>query len=386
MKEKFKEKFADIAVSIARPIINLLMKREIIVKASGDVIHKNREPFIMISNHFNTWDSFVVMRNIHYPIRFVATEIAFLDKGKNFGMSVLARAIPKRVGKVDIVATRKIFHYLKNGYAIGLFPEGDNTFYGETLEIYENTGKLLKKANVDILLVKQQGGYLSQPRWADYFSKKGLTYTDTRLLITKEELAKYSVSEVNDLVRKALYNNDYDFQKKMMIPYQRIKRAEGIERLLYFCNKCGSILSVHGEGDDIICDHCGKIGHINQYELIEGNPLDNLVDYAKLQYTHMDEIIKSKFEFEVTLNKPDLAKRSIGTLGTYILSYENQTLTLTNLKNKYVFDMTQITSPVNTMRNSFSFDYQGETWNFTEIRHQFVLFEMLRYLNGSYKS
>lgn len=100
--KKFKDTFSDVFVSIARPIINLLMDREIKVEASGIKITKKRDPFILISNHFNTWDSFVVMRNVKYPIRFVATEIAFLDPVKGFSMGVLARAIPKRVGKVDL--------------------------------------------------------------------------------------------------------------------------------------------------------------------------------------------------------------------------------------------------------------------------------------------
>ncbi len=385
MSERFKDGFANVAVAIARPIVNFLMKREIKVVATGEKITKKRDPFIMISNHFNTWDSFVVMQNIKYPIRFVATQIAFLDKGKKFGMGVLARAIPKRVGKLDMVATRKMFNYLEKGYAIALFPEGDNTFYGETLDIFESTGKLLKKANVDVILVKQKGGYLTQPRWADYFSKKGVTYTETKLFLKKEDLKKHTASEINQMVEKALYHNDYDFQKEHMIPFVRPKRAEGIERLVYYCNVCGGIMTVYGKDDDIYCEKCGQIGHINQYELIEGNALDNLVDYTKLQYRHIDEVIQSTFSFDVTLNLVDTKKIKNHKIGDFKLSYENQTLTLKNDKETYTFDMKKIKSPVNTMRNSFSFDYDHQTFNFTNIRHQFVLYEMLRYLNGSYK-
>ncbi len=385
MLKDFKEKFSDVFVKLARPIIFMLMKREIRVEATGIKVTPKRDPFIMISNHFNTWDSFIVMKNINYPIRFVATEIAFLDPAKKFSMGILARAIPKCVGKPDIVATRKIFNYLKKGYAIGLFPEGDNTFYGETLEIFENTGRLLKKANVDIILVKQQGGYLSQPRWADYFSKKGFTKTETTLLLTKEKLQTLTVEQVTEIVKKALYNNDYDFQKQMMIPYKRKSRAEGIERLIYYCNKCGSILTVHGEGDDIVCDNCGTIGHINAYELIENNPFDNLVDYAKFQFQYMNKIVESSFDFDVTFNRVNVKKKKNIKLGKFRLHYKSQTLTLKNNRDTYVFDMKKMTSPVNTMRHSFSFDYEGETYNFTDIRHQFVLFEMLMYLNGNYK-
>ena len=385
MKKSFRDSFSDVFILIARPIINLLMKKEMTVIHEGPVIPKTQDPFILISNHFNTWDSFVVMKHVKKNIRYVATEIAFLDFSKKIGMGHLARAIKKRVGKHDFLATKRIFKSLKDGYAVGLFPEGDNTFYGETLDIYQTTGKLLKRTNVDVILVKQQGGYISQPRWADYFSKKGIVKTTTRMLIPKEELPNLSISEINHIIEEALYNNDYDFQREMMYDFKRKARAEGIERLVYFCNKCGSVLTVYGEGDDIMCSHCGKIGTINTYEFIEGNDFDNLVDYNHYQYQNIEKVIASEFSFKVTHNIVDNIKLKNKSLGKYTVSYKHKTLTIDNGKQKNTFELSKIKYPVNTMRHSFSFDYEDITYNFTDIRHQFVLYEMCRYLNGSYK-
>jgi 1-acyl-sn-glycerol-3-phosphate acyltransferase len=361
------------------------MKREIDVFHEGEIIKKDREPFILISNHFNTWDSFVVMNNVRKYIRFVATEIAFLDFAKKIGMTHLARAIKKRVGKMDYSATKRIFNSLKQGYAVGLFPEGDNTFYGETLDIYKSTGKLLKRAKVDVILIKQQGGYVSQPRWADFFSKKGVVYTETKLLIKKEDLETLSEEEVNDIVEKGIYNNDYDFQREKMIDFERESRAEGIERLVYRCNKCGGILTVYGKGHDIICTTCGVIGTINEYEFIEGNTHDNLVDYTHEMYKHIEDAVNSEFSFDVTLNIVDTKKLKNKSLGKYLVSYKDKVLTLTNDEKEVTFLLSKIKYPVNTMRHSFSFDYEEITYNFTDIRHQFVLYEMCKYLNGSYK-
>jgi len=252
MKIPFKDKFADAAIVVARPIVNLLMAREITVVPTGDIISKEHDQFIMISNHFSTWDAFVVMKTIRSKIRFLATAIGFLDPSKGFGMKFLARAIPKRVGKPDYMAIRAIYDYLEMGYSIGFFPEGDNTFYGETLPIFKSTGKLLKKAGVDVILVKQQGGYLSQPRWADYFSTNGQVHTETLTLLTKEELKELSPSKINEIIEIAIYNNDYDFQRQKMIKFERKARAEGIERLVYYCDNCGGVLTVFGKGDDIV--------------------------------------------------------------------------------------------------------------------------------------
>ncbi len=385
MKRSFGDWFSDTFILLFRPIITLFLKREITVESEGLRIPRKHKPFILISNHFNTWDSFVVMNIIKKPVRFIATEIAYLDAAKKYSMSILARTIKKRVGKSDFQATKKIFEYLKLGYAIGLYPEGDNTFYGETLDIYSTTGKLLKKAGVDVLLVKQQGGYISQPRWADYFAKKGYVHTEARFLLSTEDLTKLSEEEINDIVRKELYNNDYDFQRTKMMNFNRKNRAEGIERLIYYCNKCGSFVTVFGEGHDIYCSKCGKIGTINEYEFIEGNKHDNLVDWNKEQYAKMNEIVSSEFTFVVTLNEVDTNKLKNKKIGQYRLKYKDQALTLINQKGTYVFELKKIKYPVNTMRHSFSFDYEGITYNLTDIRNQFILYEMCRYINGSYK-
>ena len=385
MKKSYKDVFSDVVIFFLKPLLNFLMGRELKVIATGEVITKDREPFVLISNHFNTWDSFVVMKNIKKPIRFVATEIAYLDLPKKIGMGVLARTIRKRVGKSDYVATKKIFEFLKQGYCIGIFPEGDNTFSGKTLNIYKNTGKLLKKANVDVVLVKQRGGYISQPRWADFFSKKGQVHTHTSTIIKKEELADLTPAKINKIIKDGIANNDYEFQKEHMIDLDRKNRAEGIERLVYCCSNCNSVLTVFGKEHDMICSKCGKIGHINKYEFIEGNKFDNLVDYNKFQYSKIEEVIDSEFMFVVNLNIVNTDRLVNNSLGRYRLHYKDKTLTLSGKKSTYKFDIMKMQYPVNTMRHSFSFDYEGVTYNFTDIRHQFVLYEMCRYLNGSYK-
>jgi hypothetical protein len=385
MKVPIKERISDFILFLIRPIVYFIMSRELKVVHEGDHITKDREAFILISNHFNTWDAFVIAKYIKRPIRFVATEIAYLDLSKKLGMGLLARTIRKRVGKSDMRAMKQLFQYLKMGYVVGLFPEGDNTFTGSTIGIYENTGRLLQKANVDVVMCKQKGGYLSQPRWADYFSKTGVVYTNTYTLIKKEDLMNYTPEEINRIVEEALKHNEYEFQKNQRINFHRQNRAEGIERVIYRCNKCDSTLSVFGEGNNILCSKCGTIGYINEMEWIEGNEFSNIVDYNQYQYSKIEDVIKSEFMFVVTLNIVDTTRLRNKKLGQYKLHYKNKVLTLTNNKSKIVFELEKMKYPVNTMRHSFSFDYGDLTYNFTDIRHQFVLYEMCRYVNGSYK-
>jgi len=385
MKRTFGEIASDFVLALIRPIVVLLLRREIKVVHSGDVISRKADPFIVISNHFNSWDAFVLSKNIKKSIRFVTTEIAYLDLPKKIGMKFIAKTIRKRVGKSDVQSIRKVYEYLKKGYSIGIFPEGDNTFAGASIGIYDNIGRLFKKTGVDIILCKQRGGYLSQPRWADNFSKKGLVHTHTSTLIKKEELEHLSPMQINSIIEKAIENNDYDFQRELMYDFNRKKRAEGIERLVYVCNNCNSVLTVFGKGHDILCSKCGKIGEINKYEFIEGNKFDNLVDYNEFQYSKIEDVINSEFMFVVNLNIVNTSKLINRSLGRHRLHYKDKVLTLSSNNSIHTFEIEKIKYPVNTLRTSFSFDYEDVTYNFTDIRHQFVLYEMCRYLNGTYK-
>lgn len=385
MRRTFGEIASDFILAMIRPIVVLLLTREIKVVHSGDVISKKADPFIVISNHFNSWDAFVLSKNIKKSIRFVTTEIAYLDLPKKIGMKFIAKTIRKRVGKSDVQSIRKVYEYLKKGYSIGIFPEGDNTFAGATIGIFDNIGRLFKKTGVDIVLCKQRGGYLSQPRWADNFSKKGLVHTHTSTLIKKEELEHLSPIQINTIIEKAIENNDYDFQREIMYDYNRKNRAEGIERLIYVCNNCNSVLTVFGKGHDILCSKCGKIGEINKYEFIEGNKFDNMVDYNKFQYSKIEDVINSEFMFVVNLNIVNTSKLINRSLGRHRLHYKDKVLTLSSSNSIHTFEIEKMKYPVNTLRTSFSFDYEDVTYNFTDIRHQFVLYEMCRYLNGTYK-
>ena len=374
METAFKEKFSNVVVRMVKPIINRLLKKEIHVVANGDKITRDRDPFILISNHFNTWDSFIVMQNIDYNIRFVSTEMAFLDKSKKWGMSVLARVIPKRVGKVDVVATRKILEYLENGYAIGLFPEGDNTFYGETLGIFKASGKLLKKAGVDIVLVKQEGGYISQPRWADNFAKKGVVHTNTTTLITKEELKTMSVPEIGERIKKHLYNNDYEYQRTHMIERPGKKLAEGFDNVVYICPECETTNSIVSHDNEIICTQCNTIGSMNKYGFIEGFKYDNLVDWNNFQKPLSHKLLDDEFKSEAILYHVDydMENRKRRKIGNVILKYKNYQFEITGASNETI-PFEEIKNPIITLRRMLNFTYNNKSY-ILKLEHHVMAF------------
>lgn len=381
MEIRFKERMADVFIKLSKPIINKIASREFNIISTGEKIDKKREPFILVSNHFNDWDSFIVMKNIKYNIRFLANQIVFKEQGQKSEMGLFARIFLKLIGTLNVDEIEKSFDYLKHGYAIGMFPEGAATFHGATLKIRKETGAFIKEANVDVVAVKQCGGYLSHPRWANHHAKYGVIHTCTSVIIKKEELADLTPLKINNIITKAISSNDYDFQKEHMIKLDRIHRAEGIERVLYYCNKCNNTMTVFGHENSIYCANCGEIGYINEYEIIEGNQFDNLVDYYRFQYTKIEEVIDSEFIFFATLNMVNIFSLRSIKVGHYKVRYKDKTLYFTDRISTYTFDMKKITFPVMTQNNSFRFDYGEETYNLTNLLHPVVLYEMCRFLN-----
>ncbi|MBN2605051.1 MAG: hypothetical protein JXR62_04420, partial [Bacilli bacterium] len=131
----------------------------------------------------------------------------------------------------------------------------------------------------------------------------------------------------------------------------------------------------------IYCANCGEIGYINEYEIIEGNQFDNLVDYYRFQYTKIEEVIDSEFIFFATLNMVNIFSLRSIKVGHYKVRYKDKTLYFTDRISTYTFDMKKITFPVMTQNNSFRFDYGEETYNLTNLLHPVVLYEMCRFLN-----
>ena len=163
------------------------------------------------------------------------------------------------------------------------------------------------------------------------------------------------------------------------------------KKLFSFGAKITSEYNLEQMGDKRTLDEDLKYISVQKWinkQLTDGNSqglIDNLVDYNKFQYSKIEEVINSEFMFVVNLNIVNTEKLVNKSIGRHRLHYKNKQLTLSGNKSIFKFDIEKMQFPVNTMRNSFSFDYDDVTYNLTDIRHQFVLYEMCRYINGSYK-
>lgn len=225
-------------------------------------------PFILLSNHQTSFDVGVMMADIDEYFVPVASEhvlhIPFLGKL----VKLLIDPIIVMKGSIKVRGVSDILRTVRRGTSVMMHPEGTRTYDGTTFRIGEETGKLVKHSGAALVTFRMQGGYLAMPRWADH-RRKGPVTGDIAGIYSAEEIRHMSVSEVTDVIRRDLYQDDYAMQESRRIRYRGRKRAEGIENLIFICPSCRSTGTFHGEGNYGVCS-CGLRMYCDEYGYFDG--------------------------------------------------------------------------------------------------------------------
>jgi hypothetical protein len=203
----------------------------------------------------------------------------------------LVRAFPKCLFQADPVSTMNVFRVLRQKGIVSIFPEGQISPIGVTQPLSFSIAKLLKKAKVDVYLVKHQGAYLVNPPW----SKKtfpGRVLTEVDLILTKEKLSELSENAIFDIIGERLRFNVSAFNETRRGTY-RLNDVSNLESVIYRCPRCGCE-SMKASGHHLVCPQCGNRLEYDRYGKIGGFRLDELYH---VQEDHMRKVIEGDPEF-----------------------------------------------------------------------------------------
>lgn len=316
-----------------------------------------KEPYVMLSNHVFMFDVIHTALFLWKVPHIVASQTLFNKKGLGFLLKHIAHAIPKSKGSSDIRTAREIIGAAKRGYPILIFPEGDTTFYGETGYIEESTFKLVKKLGLDVVTNNIKGGYLSYPRWALFKRRNRRAEFNYHVTITKEELKDMSLDEVKAVIKKALYNNDYEYQREHMIKHPGKNKAIGFENVVYICPECESIDTIKTSGDKIYCEHCHTEGLMNDYGFIEGFKFDNLIEWDQFQRQFNDKLRQTEVSTDADLYYADYTQKDNQLVGRVNIRYHEGRLHFTGALEEVIL-INEIRNPIITLRRNLSFSYK----------------------------
>jgi hypothetical protein len=120
------------------------------------------------------------------------------------------------------------------------------------------------------------------------------------VLFTVEELAKLTPEEIEDKVNKAIYHDDYKWNKEKGYHYDiGDKGAENLENLLFWCPRCKKQHVMRSKGNTIFCEACGNGATLQDtYELV---PFDDTCVIPETQtawFNMQREVIKEEVRAE----------------------------------------------------------------------------------------
>lgn len=288
-----------------------------------------KEPHLILCNHMNRLDFlFLTSKNrVKRKFNYVISVDGVMDADVTiFLQQFLMRnygAIIKRKFTNDL----RLIKNIKNSIEVLkqdviLYPEARYTLEGRLSTLPESLGKMIKLYGYAVETCTMNGNYVRTPQWHKRKIKdKFPLQANIRGLLTKEEVKEKSIEEINQILKEALYFNEYQFIENNNIEVNDKRRAEGLHRILYQCPHCKEEFKMNSSGTVLWCEHCGKEWHYNTNLTLssaDDNPIFRTVgewfDWERENVRQAVEDGTYKFEDDVVIYAlPNLKKwRKLG--------------------------------------------------------------------------
>ena len=256
-------------------------------------------PYIILSNHVNTFDPILISVMYDKPIQWVAGDTLFRNPVLGYMLKRFVGSISKSKSRSDYNTIKQITHTIrKNRGIVGLFPEGQRTWDGITLPLFYSTAKLIRMLKVPVVVCILEGGYQTLPRWSNK-RRPGRLVLSFKDPIMPESYAGKNVDDIYAMLTEALNFDAHEFQKTHKIRFKGRRRAEHLEHVLYICPSCGSMVSLVSEKHNLTCSHCSLAVQMDEYGFLssdrEGFDFSTIADWNRWQLNEIDNRIRSGY-------------------------------------------------------------------------------------------
>lgn len=242
-----------------RPLTYLLSMPDVILHRN--ILHKEgteglKAPFVLLCNH-NAFMDFKVATKAIFPMR--ANYVVAIDGF--IGREKLLRdvgCICKRKFTNDPQLVRQLVRTIKNGDVAVIYPEARYSLCGTTAVLPESLGKLCRLLKAPVAVLICHGHHINSPFWNLHDRGVNPTEAEYKLLLTKEDLEKLPLDEINRRIAEAFKYDEYAWQKEKGIKVKYKGRAGGLHKVLYQCASCGKEFKMSSSGTILSCEACGK--------------------------------------------------------------------------------------------------------------------------------
>ena len=284
-----------------------------------DSLKEIEGPYLILANHNLELDPLLIGDAIGKHAYFVASEHLLRKGFVSKLLMYFLKPIIHMKGRQGAKTVKQMLRTLQEGHRVCIFPEGNRSFNGVTMEMQASIAKVAKKAKVKLITYRVEGGYFTQPRWSTNL-RKGKIQGRLIHVYEPEQLAQMSDDQIGEAIITDLHEDAYETQKREPIQFRGDNLAFGLESTIFTCPKCGEMGKLHSQKDRFYCE-CGfeatydVYGYLTdkegkQYTVTE---LDRLQREALKQKTINWEADRPLFEDQVTIYRIGANHELIGT-------------------------------------------------------------------------
>ena len=227
------------------------------MEAAGD------GPWLILMNHSSFIDLEIASKLLYpKPYNIVCTSDGLV--GKEWLMRQIG-CIPTQKFVPDLMLIRDMLHAVREKKnSVLMYPEASYSFDGCATPLPRQLGQLLKKLDVPVVMIRTYGAFARDPLYNGLQKRKVKVSARMECILTREEIAEKSVTELDQVLDDAFTFDNFAWQKENNVRIDAPFRADGLNRILYKCAHCGAEDMV-GEGVTLTCRKCGKVWELDEY-------------------------------------------------------------------------------------------------------------------------
>lgn len=241
------------------------------------------EPTLIVCNHVTNFD--VILASLAFPgyhAHFVASEHMFRKGLISKFLQFVFDPISRRKGVSGADTAMACLRKLKAGKSVFIFAEGETSWDGRTQDIFPGIGRMARMGGARLLTYRLEGGYLSAPRWGKGI-RRGQMQGRIMGIYSPEQLQSMKAEEIDDLIRRDIYEDAWQRQAKQHVIFKSNRRAEKMETVLFICPRCGEYGRLKSRKNTLSCT-CGLQAEVTHFgTFAEDRPFKNLAQWDAWQ-------------------------------------------------------------------------------------------------------
>ncbi|MBA4602876.1 lysophospholipid acyltransferase family protein [Thermoactinomyces mirandus] len=205
--------------TLLKQLVRMFLKGYHRIQVSGKDLVPTEKAFILVGNHVSYLDPFYISAMLERRIHFMAKAEAFRPLLFRLFLR-FAEAFPVSRGKTDLNSIRTAMSYLKQGEAVGIFPEGkikgDNSFE----ELKQGAAYLAVRARCPIIPVFIDGTEKALPSGSFWIRPVPVSIRIGRPIFPSEKgKSKENQSDLSRRIQQALLALKEQAQLKKLVEF-----------------------------------------------------------------------------------------------------------------------------------------------------------------------